>query len=332
MIISRTPFRVSFFGGGTDYPVWYRENGGAVLSTTINKYCYISCRKLPPFFEYRSRILYSKMEYVREVSEIQHPAVREALRYLKIEEGVELHHDGDLPARTGIGSSSTFSVGLFHALYALLGRMTSKHQLAWDALHLEHALLQEAVGSQDPVAAAYGGLNRIDFLRDGSFTVSPVILRKERLVALQSYCLLIFTGFVRTASEIAEEQVREIPARKSELTRMHEMVGEAVGLLQGSGDLVEFGRLLHEGWQLKRRLSSRIATRETDAIYEAGLQAGAVGGKILGAGGGGFMLLFARPEDHARIREKLPKLLHVPFRFETLGSQIIHYEPFDQES
>lgn len=330
MIISRTPFRISFFGGGTDYPAWYREHGGAVLATSINKYCYISVRHLPPFFDYKSRILYSKIELVKSTEEIQHPSVRAALQFLKIEEGVEIHHDGDLPARTGLGSSSTFTVGLLHALNALRGRMSSKMQLARDAIHIEHIVLQEVVGAQDQVITAHGGLNRIEFAPDDTFSLAPLILRKERLVAFQNHCFLLFTGFTRSASEIAAEQVRKTPLHRSELQTMYGMVATATDILKGEGDLAEFGKLLHENWLVKRSLSSRVSTSEIDSIYEAGRQAGAIGGKILGAGGGGFMLFFARPEDHPRIREKLGKFLHVPFRFETLGSQIIHYEAFDQ--
>jgi len=330
MIISRTPFRISFFGGGTDYPAWYRENGGAVLSTSINKYCYISCRSLPPFFDYKTRILYSKIELVKSTAEIQHPSVRAALQFLKIEDGIEIHHDGDLPARTGLGSSSTFTVGLLHALYAYRGRMASKMQLARDAIHLEQEVLQETVGVQDQVITAHGGLNRIDFAPDDTFSLSPLILRKERLIAFQNHCLLVFTGFTRTASEIAAEQVKKTPQNRSELMQMYQLVAAATEILKGDGDLAEFGRLLHENWLLKRSLSSRVSTSEIDSIYEAGRKAGAIGGKILGAGGGGFMLFFAPPEAQGNIRATLDKFLHVPFRFETLGSQIIHYEPFDQ--
>jgi D-glycero-alpha-D-manno-heptose-7-phosphate kinase len=330
MIISRTPFRISFFGGGTDYPAWYREHGGAVLATSINKYCYISCRTLPPFFDYKTRILYSKIELVKSPSEIQHPSVRAALQFLKIDDGIEIHHDGDLPARTGLGSSSTFTVGLLHALYAYRGRMASKMQLARDAIHIEQEVLQETVGVQDQVITAHGGLNRIDFAPDDTFSLSPLILRKDRLVSFQNHCLLVFTGFTRTASEIAAEQVKKTPQNRSELKQMYQMVSTATDILKGDGDLAEFGRLLHENWQLKRSLSSRVSTSEIDAIYDAGRQAGAIGGKILGAGGGGFMLFFAPPEKHPKIRAALDKFLHVPFRFETLGSQIIHYEPFDQ--
>jgi D-glycero-alpha-D-manno-heptose-7-phosphate kinase len=329
MIISRTPFRISFFGGGTDYPAWYREHGGAVLATSINKYCYISCRYLPQFFDYKSRIVYSKIELVKSLDEVQHPAVHAALKFLKIDDGVEIHHDGDLPARTGLGSSSTFTVGLLHALYALRGQMVSKMQLARDAIHVEHDVLRETVGAQDQVITAHGGLHRIDFAPDDTFSLSPLILKKERLVALQSHCMLIFTGFTRIASEIAAEQVQKTPQRASQLRQMYENVGTATGILKGDGDMADFGRLLHENWLLKRTLSSRISSNEIDAIYDAGRKAGAIGGKILGAGGGGFLLLFAPPDAHVRIRAGLDKLLHVPFRFEALGTQIIHYDGFE---
>ena len=247
MIISRTPFRISFFGGGTDYPVWFREHGGAVLATTINKYCYITCRWLPPFFEHTSRIVWSKIELVKRQAEIQHPAVREALDFLEIQEGIELHHDGDLPARTGVGSSSSFTVGLLHALYGLKKVMPSKMQLASDAIHVEQERLKENVGSQDQVLAAFGGLNRIDFGRDGTIQVSPVLISRERVALLQDHLLLVYTGISRTASEIAGDQIRTAHQNRPVLQAMHQMVERAIQILQGTEDLVEFGQLLHEG-------------------------------------------------------------------------------------
>jgi D-glycero-alpha-D-manno-heptose-7-phosphate kinase len=326
MIISRTPFRVSFFGGGTDYAAWTRERPGAVLATTINKYCYITCRWLPPFFEYRSRILYSKIELVRTLDEIQHPAVRETLRHLGIEEGVEIHHDGDLPARTGLGSSSTFTVGLLHALHGLKGVMPSKMDLALGAIRVEQDLIRENVGMQDQVLAAHGGFNRIDFRPGRPIQISPVLMPSDRLEAFQDHLMLLFTGFTRTASEIAADVVAQIPSRTAELARMLELLEEASRALHGSGDLSEFGRLLDESWKLKRSLSARISTSVVDDVYAKARAAGALGGKLLGAGGGGFMLLFARPGDHERIRRALPGFLHVPFRFEFLGSQIIFFD------
>ena len=326
MIISRTPFRISFFGGGTDYPAWYRENKGAVLSTAIDKYCYINCRYLPPFFEHKSRIVWSRIETVNDINEIQHPAVRATLKFTDIKRGVEIHHDGDLPARTGLGSSSSFTVGLLHALYALKGIMPSKMQLAKEAIHIEQNVLKENVGSQDQVSVAFGGFNKIEFKGDDDISVNPVIMDSGRLKQLQDYMMLVFTGFSRTASEIAREQIKNTPKRRRELNTMLQMVDEGVNILK-SNDLFEFGKLLHESWQLKRSLTDRISTPEIDDIYAAARGAGAIGGKLLGAGGGGFFLLFAKPEIQPKIKAKLNRLLCVPFQFENLGSQIIFYEP-----
>jgi len=327
MIISRTPFRISFFGGGTDYPVWFKENGGAVLSTTIDKYCYINCRYLPPFFEHRSRIVWSRIETVVDVSEIQHPIVRETLRYMGIDEGVEIHHDGDLPARAGLGSSSSFTVGLLHGLRALKGVMPSKRQLALDAIEVEQNRLKENVGSQDQVSAAFGGFNRIDFTADGDFRVQPVVLPADRRATLRQSLMLFFTGVSRTASEVAGEQIKATPKNAPELSAMYQLVEEAMSVLCNDAPLSEFGRLLHEGWELKRGLTDRISTPRVDQIYEAARRAGALGGKLLGAGGGGFMLFFVPPENQARVKDALRDLLYVPFDLESSGSQIIFYEP-----
>lgn len=331
MIISRTPFRISFFGGGTDYPVWFRDNGGAVLATTINKYCYITCRFLPPFFDHRSRIVWSKIELVRDTAEIEHPAVREALRFLGITDGVEIHHDGDVPARGGLGSSSAFTVGLLHALYGLKGVMPSKAQLAQDAIRLEQDQLGENVGSQDQVLAAFGGFNRVEFSGKSEFHVFPIILKPERLELLRDHLSLFFTGFSRNASEIAGEQIRVTHRKKGELKTMHQMVEAAINILTTQADIAEFGKLLHESWLLKRSLTDKISTPMVDEMYEAARKAGAIGGKLLGAGGGGFLLVFARPEDHPRLRRALGRLLCVPFKFESHGSQIIFNEPAPQE-
>ncbi len=327
MIISRTPFRISFFGGGTDYPVWFQRYGGAVLATTIDKYCYITCRHLPPFFEHKSRIVWSRIESVKDVSEIQHPAAREVLKFLEIHDGIELHHDGDLPARTGLGSSSSFTVGLLNALYGMKGLMPSKPQLARDAIHVEQERLNEHVGCQDQIIAAYGGLNRITFHPDGSFDVVPVIMSEERRAALQDRLLLFFTGIVRNASDIAAAQVAATVRKQQELTRICAMVDEAITILQGVGGLAEFGELLHESWELKRSLTDKISTPQINAMYETARRAGAIGGKLLGAGGGGFLLLFVPPETQEQVKESLKGVLHVPFRFETGGSRIIFYEP-----
>lgn len=326
MIISRTPFRVSFFGGGTDYPVWFREHGGAVLATTINKYCYITCRWLPPFFSHTSRIVWSKIELVKAREEIQHPSVREVLNFLDITDGIELHHEGDLPARTGLGSSSAFTVGVLNALYGLSGNMAGRDQLARNAIHVEQDRLKENVGCQDQVMAAFGGFNRIDFWGERNFRVSPIMIAAERLELLQNHLMLFFTGLSRSASDIAADQISATQHRARELNIMRQMVDEAIRILNGPGDLVEFGALLEESWKLKRGLSDRISTPHIDATYEAARRAGCIGGKLLGAGGGGFLLLFVRPEEQARVRSALGGLLHVPFRFETVGAQVIFYD------
>ncbi len=327
MIISRTPFRISFFGGGTDYPVWYQEEGGAVLATTIDKYCYISCRFLPPFFEYKTRVVYSNIELVKKNEEIKHPAVRGVLKFLGIDQGVEIHHDGDLPARTGLGSSSAFTVGFLHALKALKQTMPTKMELAKEAIKVEQEVLKENVGCQDQVMAAYGGLSRVDFSPNHDIQVTPIILNHDRLQDLQSHLLLFFTGFSRNASEIAQEQIRRTKERKSELRAIYQMVQEGINILTRQDDFTDFGSLLHEAWELKRGLTSKISTPVIDQIYETARQNGAVGGKLLGAGGGGFLLLFAKPENHTRIKEALRGFLCVPFSFEAIGSQIIFYQP-----
>ncbi len=326
MIISRTPFRVSFFGGGTDYPAWYEDHGGAVLATTIDKYCYITCRYLPPFFEHRSRIIYSKMEHVRRVEEIEHPAVREVLRFLKIRQGVEIHHDGDLPARTGLGSSSAFTVGLLHSLYALKGVMPTREQLAREAIHIEQDMCGDNVGCQDQALAAYGGFNYIEFGGRNHLQARKVTLSDEKLRRLQDHLMLFFTGFSRMASEIAAHQIRNIPGKRRELTVMHGMAAQALEILNGS-DLRAFGRLLHEAWMLKRSLSDKVSTPHIDEMYAAARKAGALGGKLLGAGGGGFVLFFVPPARQKAVREALCRALLVPFKFETLGTQIIFYQP-----
>ena len=328
MVITSTPLRISFFGGGTDYPVWYREHGGAVLATTINKRCYVTCRGLPPFFEYHSRVSYSKVENVRRNDAIEHPAVRGCLQFLGVDEGVEIHHVADLPARTGLGTSSAFTVGLLLGLYALQDRMRDKHALAADAIHVEQELLQEAVGAQDQVSAAYGGFNRINFRSDGTIEVKRVLTAQSRLAELEQHLALYFTGFSRTASEIAQEQVRMTPQRKRELDTMLQFVDEAESIITDPGrSLDEFGHLLHEGWQIKRALTQKITNASIDEIYEAGLSAGALGGKLLGAGGGGFMLFFVPPERRQALRERLKKLLCVPFAFSNQGSHVAVYEP-----
>jgi len=328
MIITSTPLRISFFGGGTDYPLWYREHGGAVLSTTIDKSCYITCRRLPPFFEYHSRISYSKVENVQSNGAIEHPSVRACLNYLGIEDGVEIHHVADLPARTGLGTSSAFTVGLLLALYALKNQMRDKRNIAAEAIHVERDLLRETVGSQDQVSVAYGGFNRIDFGPGDGVEVKRVVAPMGRLDQLQDHLALYFTGFSRTASEIAQEQVKVTPSKQRELTAMMELVEEAEKILSDENrSMDDFGRLLHEGWQIKRGLTSKITNSRIDEIYEAGLQAGALGGKLLGAGGGGFMLFYVPPERREMLQAKLSSLLCVPFAFSNRGGQVVVYEP-----
>jgi D-glycero-alpha-D-manno-heptose-7-phosphate kinase len=328
VIISRTPFRISFFGGGTDYPDWYREHGGAVLATTIDKYCYLSVRELPPFFEHRFRLVYSIVENVQTIDQITHPAVRAVLQWMNVSQGLEIHHDGDLPARAGLGSSSAFTVGLINAMRALSGQHTSKDQLAHDAIHVEQDLLHEPVGSQDQISAAFGGLNQITFLADGAFRVDPIILLPARRDELQSHLLLVFTGISRISSHAAQGQIDNLKRRTGELSAMREMVDQAIGLLSSpTADIIEFGKLVNEQWQLKRRLSDRVSNGTIDDVYEAATRAGAIGGKLLGAGGGGFMLFFVRPQDRNKVAEALKGLVKVPFRFETSGSRIVLYQP-----
>lgn len=323
MIISRTPVRISFFGGGTDYPAWYRQHGGAVLATTIDKYSYITCRYLPPFFEHRYCLVYSKMEYCRSVDDINHPAIREVIRFLKIARGLEIHHDGDLPARSGMGSSSAFTVGLLHALYGLTGRMATKHQLATESVHIEQDILKEAVGSQDQVLAAYGGFNHVTFLANGEIACRPVVVARERIQELNAHLMLFYTGLKRTASTIAETFVSRIDERRRQLRIMKDLVDEAVAVLNGGQDIVQFGHLLDEAWQAKRSLSSRVSNPQVDHLYSEAIAAGAVGGKLTGAGGGGFLLLFAPPSRHQAICDRLNTLIHVPFKFDFSGSQIL---------
>ncbi|MFJ9451907.1 kinase [Herbaspirillum sp. NPDC101397] len=328
MIITRTPFRMSFFGGGTDYPAWYAEHGGAVLATSINKYCYITCRYLPPFFEHKHRIVHSLIENVQRIDEIKHPAVRAILGWAGCERGLEIHHDGDLPARSGLGSSSSFTVGMVHALATMEGRYASKEALAKDAIHIEQHVIGENVGSQDQVSAAYGGFNRIDFHRNGSFSTAPVILRPERLADFQNHLMLFFTGFSRIASEVAKSQIENFSKRENQLKRMREMVEEAILTLQDERlPITEIGKLMHEGWLCKRSLSDKVSTEAIDFLYEEALRAGASGGKIMGAGGGGFLLLVVKPELQAQVRERLSHLIHVPFQFEDSGSKVVLYQP-----
>lgn len=326
MIICRTPYRISFFGGGTDYPGWYREHGGAVLGTSIDKYCYLNCRYIPPFFEYRYRIVWSYLEEVKTIDEIMHPVIPKALELHNVGDGLEIHHIGDLPARSGMGSSSSFVVGLLHVLHALKGEMLSKEELLKECISFEQDVLNENVGSQDQTLATYGGFNRVVFESSGVINVAPVTVRPQRLEELNSHLMLFYTGVSRTASKIAGNQVHAITSKSKVLHRLREMVDEGLDILCGENDIEEFGRLLDESWTLKRSLDKSISIPLCDEIYRIAKKAGATGGKLLGAGGGGFMLLFVKPERQKQVREALSRLVFAPFQFEKFGSQIIHYD------
>ncbi len=325
MVITQTPVRISFFGGGTDYPAWSRQHGGAVLATTIDKYIYISCRRLPPFHEHKHRIIYSKIESVRTIDEIVHPAVREVFRFMQVENGLEMHHDSDLPARAGMGSSSGFTVGLLHALHALRGEMVDKARLAEESIRVEREMIGENVGSQDQVMAATGGFNLVQFHPNETVSVQTVVLPQARLQELESHLMLFYTGQQRVASQIAATQIQNIPNRQQELKSMLQLVAQGTEILQSSTDISAFGELLHTSWELKKQLSGKITNPQIDLIYENARAAGAIGGKLLGAGGGGFVLLFAKPAQQAAIRQRLHGLLHVPFKFESGGSRVIFY-------
>lgn len=299
-----------------------------VLATAIDKYCYISARYLPPFFEHKYRIVYSLIENVKNISEIKHPSVKAVLDWMNCTKGLEIHHDGDLPARSGLGSSSSFTVGLLNVLKAMDGQYITQQELASQAIHVEQNIICENVGSQDQISAAFGGFNRIEFKPDGSFDVVPVILPKEKMECLEEHCLLYFTGVSRFASEIAQSKIANFKNRVSELQTMKSMVDEAISILHSEYFSVDdFGRLLHQSWLYKRGLSDKVSTPLIDQIYEEAIKAGALGGKILGAGGGGFLLLLVKPELREQVKEKLKNLIYVPFRFEHSGSKIVLYQP-----
>lgn len=327
MIICRTPFRISFFGGGTDYPAWYKEHGGVVLSTSFDKYSYVTCRELPPFFDHKYRIAYSKVEHTDDIAKIQHPAIRAVLRELNYEGGVEIHCDADLPARSGVGSSSSFVVGLLHALTALQGRRVSSEWLREEAIRIEQDVLCENVGSQDQAAAAHGGLNLIHFQKNGSIRFEPLILTGSRKKEFSDHMLLFFTGFSRISSEIAKAHVENMEKNAAQLNRMSSIVHEAVDILCNDRPIEAIGELLHTGWMFKRSMSDQVSNEDIDAIYNRARCAGAIGGKLLGAGGGGFMLIFAAPEKHQIIKSELKEFIHVPFKFDNTGSQLIYYQP-----
>lgn len=326
MVISRTPLRVSFFGGGTDYPIWYEKHGGMTLSATINKYAYITVRELPPFFEYKHVIQYYLKEQVNSLEEIRHPVVREASKLLEINKGIEMVYNADLPARSGLGSSSTFTVGFLNALYAFKNQMVTKRELALNAINLEQNIIGESVGSQDQTMAAFGGFNLIEFNKQKTFEVRETFVSNERLKLLEENLILCFTGFSRTAEKIAKYQIETTPSKEKELNEMIEILIEAKEILNNEKiSLDEFGKLLNEQWFLKRSLTEHITNPAIDDIYEAAINSGAIGGKLLGAGGGGFMIFYAKKENHSKIKESLKNKLFVPFRFEKTGSQIIYF-------
>ena len=324
MIITRTPFRMSFFGGGTDFKEYYEEYGGTVLSSTFDKYCFINVRHLPNFFEYRTHLTYSKTEYVSAFDEIHHPLIREAMRYLDIHD-IRLIYDADLPARTGIGTSSAFAVGLLNAFYALKGKRIDKKRLSEEAIYIERELCLEYGGIQDQIAAAYGGMNRIDMNETG-WSVSPLVISSQRLIELNSRLMLFFTGFTRTSSDVQKNVTKKIKDNVSYLNEMKSMVDEAVKVLESNKSMAEFGKLLHHTWMLKRRLSENISNAHIDSVYEVALKAGATGGKILGAGNGGFMLFYVDEDRQDDVKKALKELMHVPFAFESDGTQVIYYD------
>jgi D-glycero-alpha-D-manno-heptose-7-phosphate kinase len=328
MIISRTPHRISFFGGGTDYPHYYLQHGGRVLGAAIDKYCYLNVRKLPPFFNHKHRIVYSNQENVNSLEEIGHPSVRETLKYLNIDYGMSIHHDGDIPARSGMGSSSAFTVGLLKSMFALQGKHISKEMLAKEAIHIEQNLIKENVGSQDQVFTAYGGFNIIDFLKNGEIIVEPIIMPPNRLDEFEKNLMLFFTGISRISSEIAGQQIKNGTKNLPKLHSMKDLTNEACKILSDSGrSLTDFGWLLNETWKIKKTLSGKITNDVIERIYDDAIGAGALGGKLLGAGGGGFMLLFVEPENQEDVKTALNEYFNIPFKFDFEGSKIIVYQP-----
>ena len=332
MIIAKTPLRISFLGGGTDYPAWYLENKGSVISASINKYSYITCRRLPPFFDYNYRIRYYKREETKQIKDIKHPSVRACIEYLKIKTHLDIVHHADIPARSGSGSSSTFTVGLLHALYALDNQMPSKRTLALDAIHVEQNLLNENVGAQDQTSAAYGGLNKIDFGGPNLIDVNQLIIDPKKLKKLNESCILLYTGIQRTASDLAITQINTIPKKTKELSEMLDLVTEGCKILSEKNKTInDFGLLLDEQWKLKKSMSNKITNEKIDSIYSVAKKNGAIGAKLLGAGGGGFILLIANRSKHTNLMKKLSKYLHVPFKFDFNGSKIIYHSPEDYD-
>lgn len=328
MIITKTPFRMSFFGGGTDMPAFFNEHGGAVISTTFDKYCYVNVRHLPRFFDYSTELSYSKTERVTDVNDIQHPAIREAMKFLDMHE-IRLTYEADLPARSGLGTSSSFAVGMLSAFYALKGKYADKNKLAKEAIYLERELCNEAGGWQDQIAAAYGGLNRINFSADG-FTVDPIIISTERKREFNRNLMLFFTGFTHFSSEV--QATINVKDKTKQRLAMLALVDEAQNILTDKNtDLNEFGRMLDTTWKLKRQTGAKISTDSIDMLYDKGMKAGALGGKLLGAGGGGFLLFYVEPDKQKYVRDALSDLMYVPFEFENGGTRVIHFTPESYE-
>lgn len=332
MIITKTPFRMSFFGGGTDMEDFFRVHGGAVLSTTFDKYCYVNVRHLPPFFDYRTELSYSKTERVTSIESIQHPAIRNAMKMLNMHE-IRLTYEADLPARSGLGTSSSFAVGMLSAFCALKGKYADRKKLADEAIYLERVLCGEAGGWQDQIAASYGGFNRINFNKDGTYDVLPIIISPERKKQLDHNLMMFFTGFTRFSSDVQKANVASPETKKSKEKRLLEMldlVDDAENVLTNKKrDLDEFGRLLDHTWKLKRQTGSAVSTSNIDALYQRGIEAGALGGKLLGAGGGGFLVFYVQPEKRKALKAAMHDLLYVPFHFEDGGSRVLYYSPED---
>ena len=323
MIISKTPYRITFFGGGSDYPSWYLKNGGVVLSSTIDKHIYISCRYLPPFFHHKFRFVWSKIEEVKFINQIKHNAVREMLKYYKIKKGLEIHYDGDLPARSGVGSSSVFVAGLMNLLNAFESKKINKKSLAKKSIFFEQDILKEVVGSQDQIAAAFGGFNKIIFKKNGDFLVNKINAKKNRLIKLNKNLLLMYTGYKRTAHDIAKSYVSKLENTKEKhILKILSYVKEGERILK-SGDLNDFGRLLHDSWLEKKHLSLAISNSSIDSIYNQALKNGALGGKLLGAGGGGFFLFYVPSQNQKSFLRKMSYLTNVPFKFSFKGSKIL---------
>ncbi|MBO5468866.1 MAG: kinase [Lachnospiraceae bacterium] len=331
MIITKTPFRMSFFGGGTDMEDYFKENGGAVLSTTFDKYCYVNVRHLPRFFDYSTELSYSKTERVTDVNDIQHPAIREAMKMLDMRE-IRLTYEADLPARSGLGTSSSFAVGMLNAFYALKGKYASKKKLADEAIYLERVLCNEAGGWQDQIAASFGGFNRINFNADG-YEVLPVIISPERKRQLNNNLMMFFTGFTRFSSDVQKaNKVSSTEEKRARLKKMYELVDEAESILTNKErDLDDFGRLLDVTWKLKKGTGSAISTGSIDELYEKGMTSGALGGKLLGAGGGGFLVFYVQPEKQEAVKEAMKDLMYIQFKFEDGGTRVIHYSPEEYE-